>query len=49
MSPRAVGLLKKTKKKKIAGCVAVHVDLYRDFSIVCLYVCSAPLPKLLER
>ena len=28
--------------EKSAGCVAVQADLHRDFSIVCLYVCSAP-------
>lgn len=28
--------------EKSGGRVAVQADLHRDFSIVCLYVCSAP-------
>lgn len=27
--------------ERSVGCVAVKADLYRDGSIVCLYVCSA--------
>lgn len=29
-------------KKRSGGRVAVQADLHRDFSIVCLHVCSAP-------